>query len=159
MIPLAVAFAVFSAASSYTAMTQDRNANGNAQNLIFISLSSTMLIVCWLFATSSLSTSLSTQIMNSSVWTRLYVSGTSFSEVLAGRTTNTTVQLSTTPCFVSIEFGNDLGLLFLSIASPMAFIVSWIILCTRCLGGGLEERNNNNSQFGINAASGYPVYE
>jgi hypothetical protein len=157
MIPLAVIFAFFSVASSYMAISQDRNANGNAQNLMFISLSSTMLIFCWLFAASSFSFSLSTQIMNPVVWTRLYTSGTTFSEVLAGTTTNTTVSVLNGPCIVNIEFGNDVGLLFLSIASPMAFLVSWIILCTRCLGGGLEERNMT-AQHGTNAAGGYPVY-
>jgi len=146
MIPIAAAFSLLAIAASYTALRQERNTSGNSTNVLCISLSSTLLITCWLFATSSYSTALSSQLLNPVVWQRFFLSGTSFSEILSIQPTTAPTTASTGACNVSLEFGNNGGLLFLSIATPLAFVLSWIILCTRCCGGGLEERSYLDSR-------------
>ena len=72
MIPIAVGFAFVTVILTLSAIRQERSSNGNRNNLLFISLTSTTMIICWLMATSSYSASLASTTMSPLAWQRFF---------------------------------------------------------------------------------------
>ena len=111
---------------------QDTSVQGNFKNVFLIGSSSFWLILCWAIAISAYNTVWFSDSMTPYIWQRLYLTGTSFGELISDGNQSPTSPDSS--CFVSISFGAYDGILFLAIAMPISFFLSLWILCTRCCG-------------------------
>ena len=83
----------------------------------------------------------------------IHVGGASFGDVI-GQPSQYPTPTGGGTCNISIEYTDNNGLLFLSIATSLAFVLSWFILCTRCCGGDLERSYSNERTVTYGSASG-----
>ena len=124
---------MFGVLSIVSAIFQPVNQMGNAQNVALTSLASSFFIIVWVLAVSAYNIAWYSATMSPSLWNIFYTSGVSFAQALGDGN-----QVASNPdasCFVTLEIGNDQGLLFLLISLPIAFFLSIWMCIQRCCGG------------------------
>ena len=125
-------FSVFGAVSIFTGLVQRVNAVGNAMNVLLVSGASLWFLIVWILILSAYNTAWLSSTMSPSAWTKFYQSSVSFAQVL-----NEGAQIDSSPgptCYVTIDMGDNQGILFLLIALPTSFFLSIWMLLQRCCG-------------------------
>ena len=125
-------FSIFGVMTIIAGLAQKVNPVGNAMNVLLVSGASFWFIIVWILSLSAYNLAWLSSTMSPSAWTRFFQSGVSLAQVLDQGN-----QINSNPgetCYVTIDMGDNQGILFLLIALPITFFLSMWILLQRCCG-------------------------
>ena len=128
-----VVFSFIGVVSIFTGVLQKVTPAGNTMNVLLVFSASFWFVVVWILSLSAYNLAWLSTTMNPFAWTRFYQSGVSFAQLF-----DEEIETGSNPgpaCYVSVDMGDDQGILFLLIVLPVSFFLSLWILFQRCCGG------------------------